>query len=279
MVERAEDQPALAHFLGVGAQKAGTTWLHDQLRLHPEIALPRRKELHYFDSAHPTRSGHRFGSRFVRTTRQALEQQRPEKAQQALDLLQMIFAPPRVYREFLAHERTEQTSVAGEICPAYATVTVEGFRAMRELLDPRIIFVLRDPLERYWSQVRHHHKGDRAEGLEERLAQTFATLIDNAAAWDRCDYPTTMALLDEVFDPQRVLLLFYEELFSEDTLSRVARFLDVAPTWSWDLSRVSNQGRDHAMPPPPPGVVDRLGPVYDAVRTRLGDAVPTGWRY
>jgi hypothetical protein len=40
-----EDFP---EFLGIGAQKAGTTWLFRNLRLHPDLFLPR-KEMHYFD--------------------------------------------------------------------------------------------------------------------------------------------------------------------------------------------------------------------------------------
>ena len=39
----------LPDFLGIGAQKAGTTWLHENLRCHPELYLPDAKELHYFD--------------------------------------------------------------------------------------------------------------------------------------------------------------------------------------------------------------------------------------
>ena len=35
-------------FIGIGAQKAGTTWLHRNLQLHPQIWMPR-KEVHYFD--------------------------------------------------------------------------------------------------------------------------------------------------------------------------------------------------------------------------------------
>jgi len=37
-------------FLICGAQKAGTTALADMLRTHPEIYLPDRKEIHYFDN-------------------------------------------------------------------------------------------------------------------------------------------------------------------------------------------------------------------------------------
>ena len=36
-------------FLGIGAQKAGTSWLHKNLRCHPQIYMPKTKELHYFD--------------------------------------------------------------------------------------------------------------------------------------------------------------------------------------------------------------------------------------
>jgi hypothetical protein len=36
-------------FLCVGAQKAGTQWLYDQLQHHPDFWMPPIKELHYFD--------------------------------------------------------------------------------------------------------------------------------------------------------------------------------------------------------------------------------------
>ena len=36
-------------FLGIGAQKAGTTWLYRGLQQHPDIWLPPVKELHVFD--------------------------------------------------------------------------------------------------------------------------------------------------------------------------------------------------------------------------------------
>ncbi|MGD1948605.1 MAG: hypothetical protein ACFB14_03045 [Leptolyngbyaceae cyanobacterium] len=36
-------------FLGIGAQKAGTTWLWSILKTHPDVWIPPKKELHYFD--------------------------------------------------------------------------------------------------------------------------------------------------------------------------------------------------------------------------------------
>ena len=37
------------HFFGIGAQKAGTTWLHEVLNSYPDCAVPPVKELHFFD--------------------------------------------------------------------------------------------------------------------------------------------------------------------------------------------------------------------------------------
>lgn len=39
----------LPTFLGIGVPKAGTTWICDILRTHPEVVMAGRKEMHYFD--------------------------------------------------------------------------------------------------------------------------------------------------------------------------------------------------------------------------------------
>jgi hypothetical protein len=42
----------LPDFLGIGAQRSGTTTLYELLRRHPETFLPDEKELHYFSLHH-----------------------------------------------------------------------------------------------------------------------------------------------------------------------------------------------------------------------------------
>lgn len=39
----------MVNFLGIGAQKAGTTWIARQLSRHPDIYIPEIKELHFWD--------------------------------------------------------------------------------------------------------------------------------------------------------------------------------------------------------------------------------------
>lgn len=36
-------------FVGIGAQKAGTYWLRENLGRHPKVWMPAKAELHYFD--------------------------------------------------------------------------------------------------------------------------------------------------------------------------------------------------------------------------------------
>jgi len=42
---------SILDFLVIGAQKSGTTWISHLLGQHPEIHVPRRKELHYFNNS------------------------------------------------------------------------------------------------------------------------------------------------------------------------------------------------------------------------------------
>ena len=45
--------------IGIGAQKAGTTWLYRYLRTHPQVGMSPIKELHYWDERfRPDLCGH-----------------------------------------------------------------------------------------------------------------------------------------------------------------------------------------------------------------------------
>jgi hypothetical protein len=37
-------------FLGIGAQKAGTTWLYEMLSTHPHVRFPQGKEIHFWNN-------------------------------------------------------------------------------------------------------------------------------------------------------------------------------------------------------------------------------------
>ncbi|MCH2144054.1 MAG: sulfotransferase [Phycisphaerales bacterium] len=107
------DRAAFPAFLGIGAQKSGTTWLHENLSRHPSVFLPETKELHYFDwNFH------------------------------------------RPLAEYLAHFKMAGDRLRGEITPGYATIDDRRVHWIRSIApDLRIILLLRDPVQRAWSQA------------------------------------------------------------------------------------------------------------------------------
>lgn len=54
-------------FLGIGAQKAGTTWLYEMLKQHPDLGFPLNKEAHYWDKKYPKLSPDDYFSHFIST--------------------------------------------------------------------------------------------------------------------------------------------------------------------------------------------------------------------
>ena len=40
----------MVDFLGIGAQKAGTTWIFENLQRHPDVQFPGGKEIHFWDA-------------------------------------------------------------------------------------------------------------------------------------------------------------------------------------------------------------------------------------
>jgi hypothetical protein len=209
----------------------------------------------------------------VRLVRQALDRGNRAGADRNLDMLDLAFAGPASYRAFLEAEKTEHSLVVGEITPGYATLTDEGFALMRETLQgPRIIFIMRDPLDRYWSAVR------MAQSNPEMLDFSFHRAFKLGGYQARGDYRATIEALERQFEPDAVLYLFYEDLVSAPTLRRVAHFLGVEPEWSWDLDKTSRIGKPHPMPDPSTELIHMLQPTYDFVRERFGDAVPGAWR-
>ncbi len=47
--EKLKMEGLLPKFVVIGAQRAGTTWLYECLKAHPDVFLPDTKELHFFD--------------------------------------------------------------------------------------------------------------------------------------------------------------------------------------------------------------------------------------
>ncbi|MBO6602911.1 MAG: sulfotransferase [Roseicyclus sp.] len=276
-----------AIMFGLGAAKAGTTWLYRYLAQHPDVAMPAVKELHWFDTCETgkwtrqvTRMERERARRTDRLPTGDAGQDRRLKREICgydawIDVLKTR-GRDTAYVDFL--RGTGAAKLTGDITPAYGTLGEDSLRRM-ERLGPvaRFVFLMRDPLDRLWSNVRMvaaRDAGDFAANAGERLDQVLDGR-DEAAAL-RSDYATTLQRTARALNPANLFLGFYETLFDRETIAALCGFLGIAPRPAQtgvrvlpgtDLKMTEGQRRR---------ALAWLAPQYAAVAARCGP-LPRRW--
>jgi hypothetical protein len=119
--------------------------------------------------------------------------------------------------------------VAGEITPAYATLDETVLRRIKRLNDNiKLIFVMRDPVERAWSAVNNAAKKGAADASSVELSIKRARESGAAA---RSAYADTIRRLEAVFPASQIHYCFFEDLRDrpEALTSDLFSFLGVEP--------------------------------------------------
>lgn len=133
-------------FLVVGVVKGGTTALYNVLDRHPGIYLPPVKETNFFSRAdmHPAEFLREYAldanldvARFIRNG-----------MKEVVHLAHVN--DPGQYAALYAQARPGQ--VQGEVCPSYAIAPTAAAAIHAANPAAKIIFMLRDPVKRAWSQ-------------------------------------------------------------------------------------------------------------------------------
>ncbi|WP_128253658.1 sulfotransferase [Falsirhodobacter deserti] len=263
--------------LGVGATKAGTTWLFDQLSRHPQCHLRGIKELHYFNTFVQGTWNRRLLA-LEQSAMRAPERMLADMADWA-EILRLRRLSLRSYLGYLTKGRGDRP-VVGDITPAYGLLPARILSRIQQLGDVRVLYLLRDPVDRLWSQVRMDAR--RAAGrdgdITQHLRDAFArALKGEGPAWLRSDYRGTLNRLDAAVAPGRLLVGFYETLMTAGGLGRVTDFLGI------DRHTAQFDKRVHGGIDMPLNEEDRaravqvLRPQYDYVARRMGD-LPPRWQ-
>ena len=207
----------LPHFVIAGAPKAGTTALHAALATHPQLYLSPVKEPKYYltGGRPPARSGHRG----------------PGDAHSAREW---------VWRreDYLAlFDDAPADAVVGESTPFYLYDREAHARLAEDVPGVKVIAVVRDPVDRAWSNWVHL----RADGLEpeadfltavrrepERIADGWAPFWHYRGLGR---YGEQLRDIHRHLPREQVLVLRYRELVDtpRELLDRVSRFLGVEP--------------------------------------------------
>lgn len=202
-------------FLGVGAQKAGTTWIHAQLAGHPGLFLPAQKEVHFWNR----------------------EQAR------GLDWYRSLFAA------------APAGTKAGEITPAYGFLPDDTIRALHALNPGlRLFYSLRNPLERAWSSALMALERAEMT-LEDASDQWFLDHFRSAGSRRRGAYLDTIVRWRRQFGAGALLVLWFDDIVARprDVLEALARHLgiDAAPFAAIDAATLAvpvNAGPGSSLP-------------------------------
>lgn len=204
-------------FIIGGAPKCGTTSLHFILDQHPKIGLPA-EEIHYFDAddpiTHPDFFFHKHGA--------------------------MIHYDNRAENyEFLARYAAQFAPFAdlplvGEDSTTYLFSAVAPARIHARLPDVKLVFMLRNPVARAYSQYWHLVKSGRITCTFERALHEQPSVVLGST------YLSHLVRYRELFGADHVKVLLFEDFVADNqaAIDEVTDFLAtdrmaVQPDASW----------------------------------------------
>jgi hypothetical protein len=222
-------------FFIVGHAKCGTTALYEALRRHPQVFMPKLKEPWYFARSNPHPQEH--GERSIEYT---------GRKRETLEEYLALFAPARA----------DQRVGEGSTSYLWSKEAPRAIAAARP--DAKIIAILREPasfLRSLHLQLLTNHTESetdfgRALALDEerragRSIPKFAYWPQSIIYSDRVRYVEQLKRYHEVFAPEQVLVLIYDDYRerSAETFERVLRLLDVDPGQPMSVAEAHRSSR------------------------------------
>lgn len=182
----------LPNLIIIGAMKCATTSLHYYLNLHPEISMSKEKELDFFIPQSNWNRG----------------------------------------IEWYKSNFPGETKIHGESSPNYTHYPYSGNVAEKMYAtapDAKLIYILRDPIERAIAQYIHQY----TEGKEERTLEDALWEMENNKYVSRSRYYIQLEQYLSYFPKSQILILAMEDLhrYRQATLQKIFRFLEVDETF------------------------------------------------
>jgi len=277
-------------FLVIGAQKAGTTWLDRNLRCHPQIWLPPEKEIHYFDLPRPLpfaalRLAPVRAARSWAKARLERDYAKVKAGEQSLSWYLRYYFLPRTKCWYRSLFTPGPGQICGEGTPRYATLPDEEVAKIHRMMpDLKLIYLLRDPIDRMWSDLAMFQRprfGGR--GLRRADQETVRKFLANPENLAHSRYATNLARWEKYFGPDRIFVGFQEEIAREpeDLLRRILRFLGVDAQAVAEFPQASSRINSKKYPRLRPGMARhlarRLASDTAAIHQRLATEQTATW--
>jgi len=207
-------------FLCIGAHKAGTTWLYQQLDSHPDFWMPPVKELHYFDQ-------------LSRVQRAAYPRCRDERDRRFLERLKSLSAEPGIDLENYGRLFESKASLfSGDISPNYSTLSDEVIRqVVGYFSNLKVLFLARDPVERFWSHLSMEVHYRQIEPFDATDINEVNRNLSRRGMLLRSYPSTVVARWKRYVDSEQFRVYFFDDLQNNPAELRrsILRFLGADP--------------------------------------------------
>jgi hypothetical protein len=201
----------LPNFLGIGAQRAGTSWLYEILRRHPDVYVPEVKELHFFDEQRDFGGYTGIGEPDQRV---------------CYDMTSVSH-----WNGYLRHfTKANGCTAIGEITPSYATISAQRAAVIAEKIPGvKIVYILRNPVQRTWSAFRRLWFGQKGNRDFTCTTDIILRSTMHPAKLIHSDYRRNIGVYETAFAQDRILYLFYDDIVHhpQDVIDRVCKFFGV----------------------------------------------------
>ena len=278
-------------FVGIGAQKAGTTWLYHNLRNHPQIWIPR-KEVHYFDHRIRETSFSLREKLFGKS--EADRRWRNQVAHWTKVHLRNLSLPGLLwtYKFYMRSPGDEwyaslfeprRGRIAGEITPNYSVLSKARIAHVHELMpEAKIIFLMRNPIERAWSQAVMYFDKIENQPVETISEEQFQSFRNNQSS-QLTNYLRTLENWGFFYPPEQIFVGFLEDIhfYPNRLLKRLYRFLGAGASPE-DYKVIKRKVHSRDVETMPTAVASRLARTYLEDAQRLEESFggyASFWRY
>jgi len=268
--------------LGVGAQRCGTTWLHDYLSGHPQIFASPIKEMHFFDAHLGVQDKEKWTSKFDGRLQRFARRDSVGDARElrtALEERAKMHDDPSTYLEYFSSRAGDKPFLC-EITPSYGLLSAEQFKWVKDFFAPsgvtlKLVFLMRDPIDRHrsFAQLRARGSGRSVDFLR-------SLSLNQAVARGR--YDLVLERLRSVFEPEQIITAFYEDIFANPDI-HLRKIMDRVGI---EYIEPKIAERKNAAPPRETPLTESeisaamtvFRPVYEYVNREFAREKPATWR-
>ena len=222
-------------FLGVGAMKAGTTWITNHLKTHPDIYFTYEKELGYFAYLHDEMSKFTLSDDFrIRKIKNYVEREVGDIS----NLRNLLYWSVNYLRDpiddfwYLNNFVLKgNKKYCADFSNLYAHLDDIGWNHVKSITkNLKVIYIIREPLDRLWSHIRFQLMLDgRIEEAKKWDKREFYEFGKQEHIWRNSRYSKIIRTLKKNLNNNQLLILFFEDIKSnpQKLLNKIEKFLNV----------------------------------------------------